>query len=152
MYKVIQVYKGTKLADKVAILPNQVRKKIELMMVKGDHLSISGACVILAELFGVLLGLRRSEHFATAERKPNRTTLLCFRNLVGTGWDLGDCSKQHKIADWASKLTTKGSLQKKKCASHVRSGQKNDHREGGCGKQWLCPQKSENAHFCLLLV
>ena len=98
MYKGIQVYKGTKLADKVAILPNQVRKKIELMMVKGDHLSISGASVILAELFGVLLGLRRSEHFATAERKPNRTTLLCFRKLVGTGCDLGDFSKQYKIA------------------------------------------------------
>ena len=57
----VQVYKGTKLVDKEAILPNQVRKKIELMMVKGDHLSISGASVILAELFGVLLGLRRSE-------------------------------------------------------------------------------------------
>ena len=121
MYKVIQVYKGTKLPDKVAILPNQVRKKIELMMVKGDHLSISGACVILAELFGVLLGLRRSEHFATAERKPNRTTLLCFRNLVGTGWDLGDCSKQHKIADWASKLTTNEIIRFRLCyAKHQR--------------------------------
>ena len=48
MYKGIQVYKGTKLADKVAILPNQVRKKIELMMVKGDHLTLDGASVILA--------------------------------------------------------------------------------------------------------
>ena len=28
MYKGIQVYKGTRLADKVAILPSQVRKKI----------------------------------------------------------------------------------------------------------------------------
>ena len=121
MYKGIQVYKGTKLADKVAILPNQVRKKIELMMAKGDHLSISGASVILAELFGVLLGLRRSEHFATAERKPNRTTLLCFRNLVGTGWDLGDGSKQLKIADWASKLTTNEIIRVRLCyAKHQR--------------------------------
>ena len=35
MYKGIQVYKGTKLADKVAISPLQVRKKIEHMMVRG---------------------------------------------------------------------------------------------------------------------
>ena len=75
-------------------------------MVKGEHLTINGASIILAELFGVLLGLRRSEHFATAERKPNKTTLLCFRNLVGTGWDLGDITRQHNIAAWASKLTT----------------------------------------------
>ena len=95
----IQVYKGTTLADKVAILPNQVRKKIEHMMSRKVHLTIDGASVILAELFGVLLVLRRSEHFATAERDPNRTTLLCFRNLVGKGWDLADCTKQPYIAD-----------------------------------------------------
>ena len=105
MYKGIQVYKGTKLADKVAILPAQVREKIEHMMARGEHLTIDGASIILAELFGVLLGLRRSEHFATAESKPNKTTLLCFRNLVGTGWDLGDCTKRHNIATWASSLT-----------------------------------------------
>ena len=78
MYKGIQVYKGTKLTDEVAILPVQVRKKIEHMMAKEEHLTIDGASIILAELFGVLLGLRRSEHFATAERNPNKTRLLCF--------------------------------------------------------------------------
>ena len=98
MYKGIQVYKGTKLADKVAILPSQVRKKIEYMIARGEHLTIDGATIILAELFGVLLGLRRSEHFATSEGNPNRTTLLCFRSLVGSEWDLGDCTRQHDIA------------------------------------------------------
>ena len=99
MYKGIQVYKGTKLADKVAILPSQVREKIEHMVARGEHLTIDGASIILAELLGVLLGLRRSEHFASAERNPNRTTLLCFRNLVGSEWDLGDCARRHNIAD-----------------------------------------------------
>ena len=99
MYKGIQVYKGTTLADKVAILPNQVRKKIEHMMSRREHLTINGASIILAELSGVLLRLSRPEHFATAERKPNRTTLLCFRNMVGKGWDLADSTKQHDIAD-----------------------------------------------------
>ena len=87
------------LADKVAILPYQVRKKMEYMMSMREHLTVNGASIILAELFGVLLGLRRSEHFATAERKPNKTTLLCFRNLIGTGWDLGDSTKHHNIAE-----------------------------------------------------
>ena len=32
MYKGIQVYKGTKLADKIAISPAQVRGKIEYMI------------------------------------------------------------------------------------------------------------------------
>lgn len=99
MYKGMLVYKGTVLADKVAILPCQVRKKMEYMMTRREHLTVNGASIILAELLGVLLGLRRSEHFATAERKPNKTTLLCFRNLIGTGWDLGDCTKHHNIAE-----------------------------------------------------
>ena len=121
MYKGIQVYKGTKLTDKVAILPNQVRKKIEFMMGKGEHLTINGASVILAELFGVLLGLRRSEHFASAERKPNKTTLLCFRNLVGTKWDLGDVTRQHNIAAWASTLATNEIIRVRLCyAKHQR--------------------------------
>ena len=55
------------------------------MIGKKEHLTLSGASVILAELCGVLLGLRRSEHFASSEGKPNQTTLLC--------WDLGDCAK-----------------------------------------------------------
>ena len=69
--------------EKSAILPSQVRKKIELMVARKEHLTISGASIILAELCGVLLGLRRSEFLATAEKKPNMTTLLCFRNLAG---------------------------------------------------------------------
>ena len=52
-------------------------------MARGEHLTIDGASIILAELFGVLLGLRRAEHFASAERNPNMTTLLCFKNLAG---------------------------------------------------------------------
>ena len=72
MYKGIQVYKGIKLADKVAVLPGQVRKKIEFMMARKEHLSIDGASIILAELCGVLLGLRRSEHLASAEKNPTR--------------------------------------------------------------------------------
>lgn len=83
MYKGILVYKGTTLADKSAILPSQVRRKAQHMMKRGEHFSINGASIILAELCGVLLGLRRSEHFASAESNPNRTKLLCFRNLKG---------------------------------------------------------------------
>ena len=105
MYKGIQVYKGTTLADKIAISPAQVRRKIEYMMGRGEHLTIDGASIILAELCGVLLGLRRSEHFASAESKPNRTTLLCFRNLAGASWDLGDLSKQVDISKWAADFT-----------------------------------------------
>ena len=106
MYKGIRVYKGTTLTDKVAISPTQVRKKIEHMIMKGEHLTLNGASIILAELCGVLLGLRRSEHFASAERKPNKTTLLCFRNLIGTTWDLGDCSKNLTILSWANELSS----------------------------------------------
>ena len=105
MYKGIRVYKGKTLTDKVAISPTQVRKKIEHMIMKGEHLTLNGASIILAELCGVLLGLRRSEHFASAERKPNKTTLLCFRNLIGTTWDLGDCSKNLTILAWANELS-----------------------------------------------
>ena len=83
MYKGIQVYKGRSFADKIAVLPSQVRRKMQYMMARGEHLTIDGASIILAELFGVLLGLRRAEHFASAERNPNMTTLLCFKNLAG---------------------------------------------------------------------
>ena len=99
MYSGIKVFKGVTLIDKVAISPAQVRKKIEYMLDKGEHLSIDGASIILAELCGVLLGLRRSEHFASAVRKPNLTTLLCFRNFKGMSWDLGDCTRNHNISD-----------------------------------------------------
>ena len=98
MYSEKKVFKGITLIDKVAISPAQVREKIEFMLDKGEHLTIDGASIILAELCGVLLGLRRSEHFASAVRKPNLTTLLCFRNLKGTSWDLGDCTRNHSIS------------------------------------------------------
>ena len=83
MYKGILVYRGTTLAEKTAIFPGQIREKIEWMMKNGKHYTINGASIILADLCGVLLGLRRSEFFASAEKNPNRTTLLCFRNLAG---------------------------------------------------------------------
>ena len=83
MFKGIEVYKGRKFADKTTVLPSQVRKKIEFMVGRHEHYTINGSSIILAELCGVLLGLRRSEHLATSESNPNRTTLLCFRNLAG---------------------------------------------------------------------
>ena len=89
MYKGILVYKGTTLAEKTAIVPAQVRK-IDFMMKKRQDLDISTSYIILADLCGVLLGLRRSEFFASAEKCPNRNTLLCFHNLAGFAWDLGD--------------------------------------------------------------
>ena len=85
MYQGIRVYKGTTLAEKTAILPAQVRKKIEYIKAREQNWSFNSASIILAELCGVLLGLRRSEFFASAEKKPNQTTLLCFRNLTGLG-------------------------------------------------------------------
>ena len=84
MFKGIEIYKGRSFADKIAVMPSQVRAKIQYMVSRGEHLQVTGASIILAELCGVLLGLRRSEHFASAERKPNKTTLLCFRNLAGS--------------------------------------------------------------------
>ena len=44
-----------------------------------------------------MLGLRRSEFFAAAEKKHNRTTLLCFRNLAGSTWDFGDSTRSYDI-------------------------------------------------------
>ena len=83
MYKGIEVYKGRIFAEKSAVLPNQVRRKIEYMVARREHHTINGASIILAELCGVLLGLRRAEHLATSEKSPNHTTLLFFRNLAG---------------------------------------------------------------------
>ena len=105
MYRGIRVYGGKSFAEKSAILPSQVRKKIELMVARKEHLTISGASIILAELCGVLLGLRRSEFLATGEKKPNMTTLLCFRNLAGRNWDLASCARTWNIVSWADKLT-----------------------------------------------
>ena len=84
MYNGIRVYKGQSLAEKTDILPSQVRKKMQYMMARGEHCTINGASIILAELCGVLLGLRRAEHLATREHNPDMTTLLCFRNLAGS--------------------------------------------------------------------
>ena len=84
MFKGIRVYKGRTFAEKTAVLPSQVRRKIQRMVKSQEHLTVNGSTIILAELCGVLLGLRRSEHFASAERNPNLTTLLCFKNIAGT--------------------------------------------------------------------
>ena len=61
---------------------------------------------LFAELCGVPLGLRRSEHFASAERHPNLTTLLCFKNLAGTTYDLSDTRRTWDLAHWAKGLCT----------------------------------------------
>ena len=85
MFRGIEVYKGRRFKEKIAVLPSQVTRKIEYMMSKGEHYTLEGASIILAELCGVLLGLRRSEHFASSESNPDQATLLCFRNLAGAG-------------------------------------------------------------------
>ena len=95
MYRGMLVYKGTKLAEKTAIFPRQIKRKIEYMLKEDTHTTIDGASIILADLCGVLLGLRRAEFFASAEKNPNRATLLYFRNLAGLRWDLAECSQ-----DW----------------------------------------------------
>ena len=87
------MYKGTSLAEKTAILPTQVRKKIEFIIKESRHLPIDSVSIFLADICGVLLGLRRSEFLASAEKKPDRTTLLCFRNLAGLIFDLGDITR-----------------------------------------------------------
>ena len=98
MYKGIKVYKGTSLKEKTAILPSQIRRKIEHIMQGRKRIDIDSASVILADLCGALLGLRRSEFLASAERNPNRTTLLCFQGLSGLAWDLADRNRSWDIA------------------------------------------------------
>ena len=105
MYTGIQVYKGRKFADKSAVLPSQVRIKIEYMKRRREHLTINGASIILAELCGVLLGLRRSEFFASAEAKPDRTRLLCFRNLAGATWDFADATRLFDVPAFLESLS-----------------------------------------------
>ena len=111
----MQVYGGKAFAEKSAVLPSQVRKKIEFMVGLQEHLTITGASIILAELCGVLLGLRRSEFLATAEKKPDLTTLLCFRNLAGRSWDLADLSRKWNIVDWVNKLSLQDILRLRLC-------------------------------------
>ena len=94
------------MVEKSAVLPAQVRKKIEYIMNENRALSIDSASIILADICGVLLGLRRSEFLATAEKKPNLTTLLCFQNLAGIKWDLGDGTKTWNIASWSTRLAS----------------------------------------------
>ena len=48
-FKGIEVYKGRSFAEKIAVLPGQVRKKIDYMMSRGEHLTITGASIVLAE-------------------------------------------------------------------------------------------------------
>ena len=99
MHNGIRVYKGQSLAEKTAILPSQVRKKMQYMIARGEHCTINGASILLAELCGVLLGLRRGEHFASRESNPDMTTLLCFQNLAGSSWDLGDRTKTWDVEE-----------------------------------------------------
>ena len=93
MFNGVKVYKGTKLTEKVAIISAQVRVKI-VWLLKRVGQTIEIASIILTDICGVLRGLRRSEFLAKVESKPNRTTLLCFRNLSGYSWDLGDLKRR----------------------------------------------------------
>ena len=117
MFNGIRVYKGTTYKEKSAILPSQVRKKIAFIMERGDHSTINAASIILADLCGELIGLRRSEYLASAENKPNRTTLLCFRNLAGTTWDLSNCATHHNIDTWAASLALDDVIRLRLCYS-----------------------------------
>ena len=121
MYKGIEVYMGRTFAEKSAVLPNQVRRKIECVVAWREHHTINGASIILAELCGVLLGLRRAEHLATSEKNPNHTTVLCFRNLAGVDKDLADDSRKVDIAQWAKSLSNDDIIRVRLCyAKHKR--------------------------------
>ena len=85
------------------------------MMSRKEHLTINGASIILAELCGVLLGLRRSEHFASAERTPDKTTLLRFSNLAGVSWNLGDGTKILNRERWAQRLSVNDIIRVRLC-------------------------------------
>ena len=50
MFRGIEVYKGPKFKANVAVLPSQVRPKIEYMMGNGEHYTLNGASIIFAEL------------------------------------------------------------------------------------------------------
>ena len=71
MYKGIQVYKGRALADKIAILPSQVRRKIQYMMDRGEHYTVDGASIVLAEL---CLCCWRSDDLSTSHPKNGNPT------------------------------------------------------------------------------
>ena len=59
MFKGIVINKGRSYAEKIAVLPSHVRRKIQYMVARGENLTVNGATIILAELCGVLIGLRR---------------------------------------------------------------------------------------------
>ena len=99
MYKGILVYKGTTLKEKTAILPSQIRRKIEHITQGRKRVDIDSASIILADLCGALLGLRRSEFLASTERNPNRTTLLCFQSMSGLTWDLANRDRGWDLAN-----------------------------------------------------
>ena len=121
MYKGIEVYKGRVFAEKVAVLPVQVRIKMERLLRMPHRKTMKTASIILGDICGVLLGLRRSEFLTSNERTPNRTTLLCFQNLAGHSWDLGDGSRTWDIVDWASKLNLSHIIRIRLCyAKHQR--------------------------------
>ena len=71
MYDGIWVYKGQSSAEKTASLAFQVRKKMQYMMARGEHCMINSASILLAELCGVLLGLRGT---STSHRKKGIPT------------------------------------------------------------------------------
>ena len=61
------------------------------------------------------VGLRRSEHFASAEHNPDKTTLLCFRNLAGVSWNLGNGKKVWNIERWAQRLSVNEIIRVRLC-------------------------------------
>ena len=75
------------------------------MIRRREHITINGASITLAEICGVLLGLRRSDFLASAEKNPNWTTLLCFRNLAGSAWDFGESTRCYDIPSFFNSLS-----------------------------------------------
>ena len=43
MFKGIEIYKGRSFAEKIAVMPSQVRAKIQYMVSRGEHLIVTGA-------------------------------------------------------------------------------------------------------------
>ena len=81
MFKGIEIYKGRSFAEKIAVMPSQVRAKIQYMVTRGEHLTVTGASIILAELCGVLLGLRHSNILHLLRGSPTRQHYYVFVTL-----------------------------------------------------------------------
>ena len=62
MFKGIEIYKGRSYAEKIAVLPSQVRRKIHYMVARGEHLTGNGN---LYHSGGIVWGLDRVETFRT---------------------------------------------------------------------------------------